>query len=540
MKKIVECVPNISEGRNEEIINKCADAVRSVDGVTLLDVDPGRSTNRTVFTFVGEPDKVVEAAFRFTKAATELIDMSKHSGEHPRMGAVDVVPFVPVANVTTEECVQCANQYGKRVGDELGIPVYLYEEASDNSDRKMLKQIRAGEYEGFREKIYKPEWKPNFGPQKFNERSGATVTGSRFFLVAYNINILGTKEQAHRIALNIREQGRSANEPGRLKAVKGIGWYVEEYGFAQISMNLDNYTITPPHIAYEEAVKDAKEMSVAVCGSELVGLIPLEAMLMAANYYIKKENLFILNEKQKIKLVIERLGLSSISPFIPEKRIIEYMISEKRSEPLASLSVRDFVELVGARTSAPGGGSVSALSTSLGAALGAMVSWMTFGNKKFEHLDSKMRTLIAPLNSLMLELIPMIDADTDAFNDYMMAMKLPRKTDAEKKLRDDKMQEGLKQAITVPLNVMKTADKCWDHMMEAAKYGNISSKSDLEVGAKCLQTGIWGAGKNVEINLKQISDKKYITNISKEAESLNKRAVEMLEKIIAQINQRDM
>ena len=539
MKKIVECVPNISEGRDQSIINKCADAVRSVDGVTLLDVDPGRSTNRTVFTFVGEPDKVVEAAFRFTKAASELIDMSKHSGEHPRMGAVDVVPFVPVANVTTEECVECAKQYGKRVGEELGIPIYLYEEASMNPDRKMLKQIRAGEYEGFREKIYKPEWKPDFGPQKFNERSGATVTGSRFFLVAYNINILGTKEQAHRIALNIREQGRSDKEPGRLKAVKGIGWYVEEYGLAQISMNLDNYTITPPHVAFEEAVKDAKEMSVAVCGSELVGLIPLEAMLMAAEYYIEKENLFILNEKQKIKLVIERLGLSSISPFIPEKRIIEYMIGEKRSEPLASLSVRDFVELVGARTSAPGGGSVSALSASLGAALAAMVSWMTFGNKKFEHLDKTMRSLIAPLNAIMLELIPMIDADTDAFNDYMIAMKLPKKTEAEKVIRNEKMQEGLKKAITVPLNVMKTADKCWNYMIDVAKHGNIASKSDLEVGAKCLETGIWGAMKNVEINLKQINDKKYIKEVTNEADALMKRAYQMCEKVIKDINSRE-
>lgn len=538
MKKIVECVPNISEGRDENIINKCADAVRSVEGVSLLDVDPGKSTNRTVFTFVGEPDKVVEAAFRFTKTASELIDMSKHSGEHPRMGAVDVVPFVPVANVTTEECVECAKQYGKRVGEELGIPIYLYEEASKNPDRKMLKQIRAGEYEGFREKIYKPEWKPDFGPQKFNERSGATVTGSRFFLVAYNINILGTKEQAHRIALNIREQGRSEKEPGRLKAVKGIGWYVEEYGLAQISMNLDNYTITPPHVAFEEAVKDAKEINVAVCGSELVGLIPLEAMLMAAEYYIEKENLFILDEKQKIRLVIERLGLSSISPFIPEKRIIEYMIGEKRVEPLASLSVRDFVELVGARTSAPGGGSVSALLASLGAALAAMVGWMTYGNKKFEHLDHKMRTLIAPLNKTMLELIPMIDADTNAFNDYMIAMKLPKKTDAEIKERNLKMQEGLKKAIDVPLNVMKTGDKCWEHMLEVAKFGNLSSKSDLEVAAKSLETGIWGALKNVEINLKQIEDNKYVKDITKEAEAIMKRANEMSIKVIKEINSR--
>jgi glutamate formiminotransferase/formiminotetrahydrofolate cyclodeaminase len=526
MKKIVECVPNISEGRDEKIINACADAVRKISGVTLLDVDPGKSTNRTVFTFVGDPEAVVEAAFQFSKTAYELIDMSKHSGEHPRMGAVDVVPFVPVANVTTEECVECAKQYGKRVGEELGVPVYLYEEASTNPDRKMLKQIRSGEYEGIKNKIHKPEWKPDFGPQEFIEKSGATVTGSRFFLVAYNVNIIGTKEQSHKIALNVREQGRGPDQPGRLKEVKGIGWYVDEYNMAQVSMNLDNYKITPPHIAFEECKADAREMNLAVCGSELIGLIPLEAMLMAAEYYIEKENLFILDERQKIMLVIDRLGLSSISDFNPDKRIIEYMIQEEAGskEPLASLTVRDFVELVGARTSAPGGGSVSALIAALGAGLGAMVGWMSYGNKKFEHLDSTMRKLIAPLHNKMKELIPMIDADTNAFNDYMIALKMPKNTEAEQKLRNEKMQEGLKKAIIVPLNVMRISDSCWEWMIKMAKDGNIASKSDLEVGAKSLETGIWGAHKNVEINLPTIEDEKYKKEILDEANALLENA----------------
>jgi len=526
MKKIVECVPNISEGRDEKIINACADAVRKISGVTLLDVDPGKSTNRTVFTFVGDPEAVVEAAFQFSKTAYELIDMSKHSGEHPRMGAVDVVPFVPVANVTTEECVECAKQYGKRVGEELGVPVYLYEEASTNPDRKMLKQIRSGEYEGIKNKIYKPEWKPDFGPQEFIEKSGATVTGSRFFLVAYNVNIIGTKEQSHKIALNVREQGRGPDQPGRLKEVKGIGWYVDEYNMAQVSMNLDNYKITPPHIAFEECKADAREMNLAVCGSELIGLIPLEAMLMAAEYYIEKENLFILDERQKIMLVIDRLGLSSISDFNPDKRIIEYMIQEEAGskEPLASLTVRDFVELVGARTSAPGGGSVSALIAALGAGLGSMVGWMSYGNKKFEHLDSTMRKLIAPLHNKMKELIPMIDADTNAFNDYMIALKMPKNTEAEQKLRNEKMQEGLKKAIIVPLNVMRISDSCWEWMIKMAKDGNIASKSDLEVGAKSLETGIWGAHKNVEINLPTIEDEKYKKEILDEANALLENA----------------
>ncbi|MBE2255132.1 MAG: glutamate formimidoyltransferase [Ignavibacteria bacterium] len=538
MKKIIECVPNISEGRDEKIINECAAAVRSVPGVTLLDVDPGKSTNRTVFTFVGDPESVVEAAFQFTKKAVELIDMSKHSGEHPRMGAVDVVPFVPVANVTMEECVVCAKKYGERAGSELGIPIYLYEEASNNPERKMLKQIRSGEYEGIKNKIYKPEWKPDYGPAEFIPKSGATATGARFFLIAYNVNILGTKEQAHRIALNIREQGRGDDKPGRLKATKGIGWYVDEYNMAQVSLNLDNYKITPPHIAFEECVKDAKELNLAVCGSELVGLIPLEAMLMAAEYYIEKENLFILDEKQKIRIVIERMGLSSVSPFDPGKRIIEYMLKKEDNEPLANLTVRDFVELVGARTSAPGGGSVSALAASLGAALGAMVGWMTYGNKKFEKLDSKIRKLIPPLHNGMKELISMIDADTNAFNDYMIAMKMPKKTDEEIKLREMKMQEGIKKAVEVPLKVMRTGNACWDTMTEIAKIGNISSKSDLEVGAKILETGIWGAFKNVEINLPQVTDEKFKSTVLKECNVILKNSEKKFSEVCEILNGR--
>ncbi len=538
MRKIVECVPNISEGRDEKIINACADAVKAVEGVTLLDVDPGRSTNRTVFTFVGDPDSVIEAAFQFTKTAYEHIDMSKHSGAHPRMGAVDVCPFVPVAGVTTEDCVEISKKFGRRVGEELGLPVYLYEEASTNPERKALKQIRAGEYEGFKEKIYKPEWKPDFGPAEFNPKFGAMVTGSRFFLIAYNVNILGTKEQAHRIALNIREQGRGANEPGRLKAIKAIGWYVDEYNMAQVSINLDNYKITPPHIVFEECVKDAKELNLAAAGSELVGLIPLEAMLMAAEYYIQKENLFIIDEKQKIRLVVERLGLNSVSPFIPEKRIIEYMISEKAGEPLASMSVRSFVELVGARTSAPGGGSVSVLIASIGAGLGAMMGWMSYGTKKFEALDADMRRLIPPLHERMMKLIPMIDADTNAFNDYMTAMKLPKDTEAQKKHRKELMQDGLKKAINVPLGVMRTADECWQYMIELAKLGNASSASDLAVGAKSLETGIWGALKNVEINMGQIDDDKYKSDVMKEAGEIMKRAEKSLGEVEKILNGR--
>lgn len=538
MKKIVECVPNFSEGRDQSIIDAIADSIRKTPGCTLLDVDPGKSTNRTVYTFVGSPEAVVEGALNAARTGYELIDMSQHSGEHPRMGAMDVCPFVPVANVTMEECVACAQEFGKRAGEELGIPLYLYEEAATQEYRTSLKQIRAGEYEAIKDKITQPEWKPDFGPAEFVPRWGATATGARFFLVAYNVNILSTKEQAHRIALNIREQGRGADAPGRLKAVKGIGWYVDEYNTAQVSMNLDNYKITPPHVAFEEIAKDARELNLAVAGSELVGLIPLEAMLMAADYYIEKEHLFILDEGQKIRLVIERLGLNSVSSFVPEKRIIEYMLEEEHSEPLASMSVRDFIELTGARTSAPGGGSASALIAGLGAALGAMVGWMTYGKRKFEDQDATMRRLIPPLHDAMEKLIPMIDADTNAFNDYMEALGMPKHSDEEKAVREKAMQDGLKKAVEVPLTTMRIADSCWETMEEMAQHGNINSKSDLEVGAKSLETGSWGAYKNVMINLGSITDEDFKLRITGEADALLARAKEKCIAVLATLDGR--
>jgi glutamate formiminotransferase/formiminotetrahydrofolate cyclodeaminase len=526
MKKIVECVPNFSEGRDQAVIEAIAKSIRETPGCTLLDVDPGKSTNRTVYTFVGSPEAVVDGALNAARTGYELIDMTKHEGEHPRFGAMDVCPFVPVANVTMEECVACAKAFGQRAATELGIPLYLYEEAATQEYRTSLKQIRAGEYEGIKDKIVKPEWKPDFGPAEFVPRWGATATGARFFLVAYNVNILGTREQAHRIALNIREQGRGDGEAGRLKAVKGIGWYVDEYNMAQVSMNLDNFKITPPHIAYEECARDAKELNLAAAGSEIVGLIPLEAMLMAADYYIEKENLFIIDEQQKIRLAVERLGLNSVSRFIPEKRIIEYMIDEEGAEPLAGMSVRAFIELTGARTSAPGGGSASALIAGLGAALGAMVGWMTYGKRKFEDKDAAMRRLIPPLDEAMRKLIPMIDADTNAFNDYMNALSLPKETDAEIAAREKAMQEGLKKAVEVPLSTMRIADSCWDTMVEMAEHGNMNSKSDLEVGAKALETGSWGAYKNVMINLVSIHDADFCLRITGEADALLARAKE--------------
>jgi glutamate formiminotransferase/formiminotetrahydrofolate cyclodeaminase len=538
MRKIVECVPNFSEGRDQKVIEAIAAAIRATGGCTLLDVDPGKSTNRTVYTFVGSPEAVVEGALGAARAAKELIDMRQHSGEHPRMGAMDVCPFVPVAGVTMDDCVECAKSFGRRAGEELGLPIFLYEEAATQSHRKSLRQIRAGEYEGLAERITQPEWKPDFGPAEFVPSWGATATGARFFLIAYNVNILGTKEQAHRIALNVREQGRGPDEPGRLKAVKGIGWWVDEYNMAQVSMNLDDYKVTPPHVAFEECVKDAQALKLAVAGSELVGLIPLEAMLMAAEHYIERENLFIVDERQKIRLVVERLGLNSVSRFDPDKRIIEYMIADEGNEPLAGMSVRDFVELLGARTSAPGGGSASALIASLGAALGAMVGWMSYGKRKFEDKDAEMRRLIAPLHFAMKDLIPMIDADTQAFNDYMEAVGMPKDSEDDKARRHAAMQEGLKKAIEVPLTTMRLGDRCWDAMIEMAEHGNIASRSDLEVGAKALETGIWGAYKNVLINLGGVEDEGFREQISNQAGEILARAREKLDEVLAVLERR--
>ncbi len=530
--RIVECVPNFSEGRDPEIIGAIADAVRQSPGVKLLDVDPGESTNRTVVTFVGEPDHVVEAAFQAAKVAYDLIDMRQHKGEHPRLGAVDVVPFVPVSGVTTGECVELARRFGKRVGEELGVPIYLYEEAQPQGHRKAMRQIRSGEYEGLADKITQPEWQPDFGPAEFRPRSGATVTGARFFLVAYNVNVLGTKNQAHRLALNVREQGRGPDQPGRFKAVKGLGWELEEFGIAQVSMNLDNYKVSPIHEVFEAIKADAAELDVGVAGSEIVGLVPLEAILMAADYYMEQENLFILDERQKVRLAIDRLGLSSIHPFEPEEKIIEFMVADAADGPLISKTVRGFVEAVGARTAAPGGGSVAALVASMGAALGAMVGWLTYGRRKYEHLDARMRAALPPLVELQEELLRAVDADTDAFADFMDAMALPKGTDQEKARRREAMQEGLKKATLVPFHTMELADRAWDPIIEVARYGQYSSHSDVEVGAKALEAGLFGAHRNVLINLVDIDDEDFGRDLRQRADALLGRGEQKLKELL--------
>jgi glutamate formiminotransferase/formiminotetrahydrofolate cyclodeaminase len=524
MKKIIECVPNFSEGRNQEVIDAIGEAIKKSSGCTLLDVDPGRSTNRTVYTFVGDPESIIEGALAAARVARERIDMSGHSGEHPRFGAMDVCPFIPVTGVTMEECDEVAKRFARKAAAELNVPFYLYEESAARDYRRRLPDIREGEYESLPERLQNEKWKPDYGPTEFVPSWGATATGARRFLIAYNVNLLGTPNQAHRIALNLREAGRGEEEPGRLMEVKGMGWFVNEYNVAQVTVNLNNYKVTPIHILFEEVKKEARPLQLAVTGSEIVGIVPLESLLMAADYYIEREDLFIYEEDQRIRLAIDRLGLNSITPFIPGERIIEYIIAEEPDEPLATLSVRDFIEEIGSRSSAPGGGSASAAIAGIGVALGAMVAKLTHGVRRFENVQPHMMKVIPTLHRLTGQLIPMIDADTSAFNEYMEGLRMPKETEEEREVRSAKMQSGLQTAINVPLSTMRLGDKAWNLLIEVAKYGNPASKSDTQVGAKALETGIWGAYQNVLINMKDIKDQKFRKEIIAEAEKTMERA----------------
>ncbi|XP_071766620.2 formimidoyltransferase-cyclodeaminase [Centroberyx gerrardi] len=524
MAKLVECVPNFSEGRNKEVIDAIADSISGTEGCSLLDVDPGSSTNRTVYTFVGSPEAVVEGALSAARRAFSLIDMAKHSGEHPRTGALDVCPFIPVQNATMADCVNCANIFAQRLTDMLHVPVYLYGEAARKETRRNLPSVRAGEYEALPEKLKREEWAPDYGPATFVPSWGATVTGARKFLIAYNVNLISTKEQAHRIALDIREQGRGKDQPGLLKKVQGMGWYLEEANVAQVSTNILDYELTPLHTVYEEICRDAEDLNLPVVGSQIVGLIPLKAVLDSADFYIKRDRLFIIEEEHKVRLVISKLGLDSLGPFNPKERIIEYMVKSQEDKCLVSLSLQQFVRSVGARTAAPGGGSVSAAVAALGAALGAMVGQMTYGKKQFENLDSVMRRLIPPFHQAMNDLLVMVDADSTAFNSYMAALKMPKNTAEEMKRRDAAMQEGLKKAVGVPLALAEKVNVLWPSLKEMLLYGNIACKSDAQVAAKALETAVFGAYYNVVINLKDITDDGFKMATQKKASALLQEA----------------
>ncbi|XP_035533872.1 formimidoyltransferase-cyclodeaminase [Morone saxatilis] len=527
MAQLVECVPNFSEGRNKEVIDAISAAISGTSGCSLLDVDPGASTNRTVYTFVGSPDAVVEGALNAARQAFGLIDMSKHSGEHPRTGALDVCPFIPVQNISMDDCVNCANVFGQKLADMLSVPVYLYGEAARKETRRSLPSVRAGEYEALPEKLKRDGWAPDFGPAEFVPSWGATVTGARKFLIAYNVNLIGTKEQAHRIALDVREQGRGKDQPGRLQKVQGMGWYLDEANVAQVSTNILDYELTPLHTVYEEIRRDAEDLKLPVVGSQIVGLIPLKALLDSADFYIHRDRLFILEEEHKVRLVRDHLGLDSLGPFQTEREnSIEYMVRSQEDSRLVSLSLQQFVRSVGARTAAPGGGSVSAAVAALGAALGAMVGQMTYGKRQFENLDGVMRRLIPPFHQAMNELLLMVDADAAAFNGYMAALKMPKNTTEEIKRRQAAMQVGLQQAVGVPLALAERISVLWPSLKEMVVYGNIACKSDAQVAAKALEAAVFGAYYNVTINLKDIADAAFKTTTQARASALLQEAKE--------------
>ncbi|XP_013855434.1 formimidoyltransferase-cyclodeaminase [Austrofundulus limnaeus] len=532
MARLVECVPNFSEGRNKEVIDAISAAVSQTPGCSLLDVDPGASTNRTVYTFVGSPEAVVEGALSAARQAFSLIDMSKHSGEHPRTGALDVCPFIPVQNVSMDDCVHCANEFGRRLAEVLHVPVYLYGEAARTETRRNLPSVRVGEYEALPDKLKRPEWAPDFGPAHFVPSWGATVTGARKFLIAYNVNLISTKEQAHRIALDIREQGRGKDQPGLLKKVQGMGWYLEESNLAQVSTNILDFELTPLHSVYEEICRAAEELKLPVVGSQIVGLIPLKALLDSAEFYINRDQLFIMEEEHKVRLVISKLGLDSLGPFNPKERIIEYMVRSQEEEGLVSLSLRQFVHSVAARTAAPGGGSVSAAIAALGAGLGAMVGQMTYGKRQFDHLDSVMRKLIPPFHQAMDELLLMVDKDTSAFNGFMAALKLPKNSAEEIKRRDAAMQDGLKQAVFVPLALAERISVLWPSLREMVLYGNIGCKSDAQVAAKALEAAVFGAYYNVMINLKDVTDEAFKLTTQRKVSALLQEAKENVTSIL--------
>ncbi|XP_061572021.1 formimidoyltransferase-cyclodeaminase-like [Cololabis saira] len=538
MARLVECVPNFSEGRDQQVIDAISAAISGTAGCSLLDVDPGASTNRTVYTFVGSPEAVVEGALSAARQAFSLIDMTKHSGEHPRTGALDVCPFIPVQNVSMDDCVRCAEEFGRKLAETLQVPVYLYGEAARLESRRNLPSVRAGEYEALPDKLKREEWAPDFGPASFIPSWGATVTGARKFLIAYNVNLIGTKEQAHRIALDVREQGRGKQQPGRLQKVQGLGWYLDEANVAQVSTNILDYEVTSLHTVYEEICKDAEELKLPVVGSQIVGLIPLKAVLDAADFYIQRDRLFVIEEEHKVRLVVSKLGLDSLGPFSPNERIIEYMVKDQEEGKLASLSLQKFVHSVGARTAAPGGGSVSAAIAAMGAALGAMVGQMTYGKRQFENLDGIIRRLIPPFHRAMNDLLRMVDADASAFNSYMAALKLPKNSVEEIKRREAAMQDGLKQAVVVPLALAERISALWGPMKELVVYGNVSCKSDAQVAAKALEAGVFGAYYNVMINLKDVTDDAFRDTTRRRASELLQEAKDAAAAVLDSADQR--
>jgi glutamate formiminotransferase/formiminotetrahydrofolate cyclodeaminase len=542
MKQLIECVPNFSEGSDMSIIKQITNEIESVEGVRLLDVDPGKATNRTVVTFVGEPISVIEAAFRAIKKAAELIDMRKHTGEHPRMGATDVCPLIPVANISMEETAEWAKKLGERVGNDLAIPVYLYEAAQKNPERKNLSIIRAGEYEGFSKKILLSEWAPDFGKAIFNAKSGATVIGARDFLVAYNINLNTTStRRANAIAFDVRESGRKIQnekgeeivQPGTLKSVKAIGWFIEEYGVAQISMNLTNVNITPIHIAFDEVCKKANERGVRVTGSELVGLIPLKSLLDAGRYFLEKQQRSVgVSEKEIIHIAVKSLGLDELSEFIPEKKIIEYLLNEEKQDKLVNLSLQEFANETASESPAPGGGSIAAYMGSLGISLATMVANLSAHKKGWDDRWKEFSAWAEKGQKIKDELLYLVDEDTRAFNKIMEAFSLPKSSEQEVKFRSEAIQNATKYATEVPLKTMILAYSSFPIIKAMAEIGNPNSISDAGVGALCARSAVIGAYMNVRINAAELKDEAFKKEILAKAEKIKNDAIKEEEAIL--------
>ncbi len=556
MKQLIECVPNISEGRDLVKINAIANVVTTVEGIKLLNVDPGAATNRTVITFVGEPDAVIEAAFLLIKKAAELIDMSKHQGEHPRFGATDVCPLIPIANISMEDVVPYAHKLGERVGKELGIPGYFYEYSCTEEKRRNLANCRAGEYEGLPKKLTDPAWKPDFGDATFTDSvksTGAIAISARDFLIAYNINLNTTSvRRANNLAFDLRENGRvlregdpvtgkevkDANgnpirEPGALKAVKGIGWFIEEYGIAQVSLNLTNITVTPMHVAFDTACNKAWERGLRVTGSELVGLVPLEAMLDAGRFFLKKQQRSVgVSESELIKIAIRSLGLDELTPFDPKQRIIEYMIADDASKRLVDMSLTAFADETASESPAPGGGSIAAYVGALGISLGTMVANLSSHKRGWDERWEEFSDHAEHGQAMKEELLRLVDEDTAAFNGIMAAFGLPKAKDAEKAIRTAAIQDATKQAILIPFKVMQVAHASMSNLKAMAEVGNPNSVSDAGVGALCARSAVMGAHLNVRINAGGLHDKAFLEDILSKAQQLEHEAIALEKEIL--------
>jgi len=554
MKQLIECVPNFSEGRDMSIIKQITDQIETVDGVKLLDVDPGKATNRTVVTFVGEPDAVVEAAYRAMKKAAEVIDMSKHSGEHPRMGATDVCPFIPIANISMEETVEYSKKLGERVGKDLNIPIFLYEYSATDPRWKNLANIRSGEYEKMESKLQQDDFNPDFGPSKLHVQAGVTAIGARDFLIAYNINLNTTStRRANSVAFDVREAGRTKREghpvtgkivrdaegnalrvPGACKAVKGIGWYIEEYGIAQVSMNLTDINVTPLHIAFEECCKSATNRGLRVTGSELVGLMPLSVMLDAGKYFLKQQNRSTgIAESEIVKIAVKTMGLDELTPFDPNKKIIEYLLAADEATPLLDMTLPEFANETASESPAPGGGSISAYVGALGISLGTMVANLSSHKRGWDDRWEEFSDYADQGQALKDKLLRMVDEDTNAFNGIMTAFRLPKSNDAEKAARTEAIQSATKYAVEVPLEVMRTAYATMEVIESMASIGNPNSVTDAGVGALCARTAVYGAYLNVKINVGDLKDKDLVAKFMEEADAILAQANEREKAILA-------